>query len=396
MYNEVAVKGSDINREHPDWYDWTWQMRHRVHDAVGLGAYITATAGEEEAILKTDGIFRWNITPYYASLMDPDDPTCPVRRQVVPAMDEMAPDIVGVIDPLEEVSHSPVKNLIHNYKDRVAFCVTAECAIYCRYCLRKRMVGDAEQFMNKRELQEAIDYIAAHPEIRDVLLTGGDPLIFNESNLEWILSRIRAIHHVSIIRLGTRLPVTLPYRITDELCALLEKYHPVWVNTHFNHPKELTEDAARACDKLLRAGVPIGNQTVLLKGINDNVETMLQLVEGLVAMRVRPYYLYQAQVIGGTAAFRTSIEKGMEVMEALQGRTSGFAIPKFILDTPFGKVPLNRSYIMGRAGDHVVMKTYPGNLWAEPNPIPTDENAGLTLPSIAMPEGIATISGFEK
>lgn len=366
-------------------------MRHRVHDTPGLYAYITPTADEKKAILKTDGIFRWNITPYYAALMDPHDPSCPVRRQVVPAMSEMTPDIVGVVDPLEEVSHSPVKNLIHNYKDRVAFCVTAECAIYCRYCLRKRMVGDAEQFMNKGELQEAIDYIAAHPEIRDVLLTGGDPLIFNESNLEWILSRLRAIPHVSLIRLGTRLPVTLPYRITDALCALLEKYHPIWVNTHFNHPKELTVDAAVACDKLLRAGVPVGNQTVLLKGINDDIETMLELVEGLVAMRVRPYYLYQAQVIGGTAAFRTSIEKGMELMEALQGRTSGFAIPKYILDTPFGKVPLNRSYVMARAGDHVIMNTYPGKLWAEPNPIPPDEHTAITLPSIEMPDGIATI-----
>lgn len=392
--DDVAINQSDTNRRHPDWHDWTWQMRHRVHDTAGLHTYITPTADEQEAILKTDGIFRWNITPYYASLMDPDDSSCPVRRQVVPAMSEMAPDIVGVVDPLEEVSHSPVKNLIHNYKDRVAFCVTAECAIYCRYCLRKRMVGDAEQFMNKRELQEAIDYIAAHPEIRDVLLTGGDPLIFNESNLEWILSRLRAIPHVSLIRLGTRLPVTLPYRITDALCALLEKYHPIWVNTHFNHPKELTADAASACDKLLKAGVPVGNQTVLLKGINDDIDTMLQLVEGLVAMRVRPYYLYQAQLIGGTAAFRTSIEKGMELMEALQGRTSGFAIPRFILDTPFGKVPLNRSYIMGRSGDHVIMNTYPGELWAEPNPIPPGENAAVTLPSIEMPEGIATIQGL--
>ena len=374
----------------PQWYDWGWQMRNRIHDIESLKAYINPTQDELGAIDATTGIFRWNITPYYASLMDPDDPKCPVRQQVVPQGTEMLPDIVGVVDPLEEVAHSPVKNLIHNYGDRVAFCVTAECAIYCRYCLRKRMVGDAEQFMNKGELQLAIDYIASHPEIRDVLLTGGDPLIFNEKNLSWILERLRAIPHVHIIRLGTRLPVTLPYRITDDLCNTLEKYHPIWVNTHFNHPRELTPDAAAACDKLLRAGIPVGNQTVLLRGVNDSVEVLKALFEGLVDIRVRPYYLYQAQLIGGTAAFRTSIEKGMGIMESLRGQTSGFAIPEYILDTPFGKVPLNKSYVIGRAGDHVIMNTYQNRLWAEPNPLRANE-VSYRLPEIDMPAGIATI-----
>ena len=374
-----------------NWYDWGWQMRNRIHSVEALRAYIHPTQSELAAIAETQDIFRWNITPYYAALMDRDDAQCPIRKQVVPQRSEMEPDIVGVADPLEEVAHSPVKNLIHNYRDRVAFCVTAECAIYCRYCLRKRMVGDAEQFMNREELQLAIDYIAAHEEIRDVLLTGGDPLIFNENNLEWILSRLRAIPHVSVIRLGTRLPVTLPYRVTEALCHMLEKYHPVWVNTHFNHPKELTEDAAQACDLLMRAGIPVGNQTVLLKGINDESETLKQLFEGLVAMRVRPYYLYQAQLIGGTALFRTSIEKGMMLLEGLRGRTSGFAIPTYILDTPMGKVPLNRSYVLGRAGDHVVMNTYQNALWAEPNPLPPDEWVEGMLPEIEMPPGVATI-----
>jgi len=373
------------------WIDWGWQLRNRVHSVEALQSYVNPTPVELHAIEATKGIFRWNITPYYASLMDSDDPRCPIRQQVVPQGTESMPDIVGVIDPLEEVAHSPVKNLIHNYKDRVAFCVTAECAIYCRYCLRKRMVGDAEQFMNKAELQEAIDYIAAHPEIRDVLLTGGDPLIFNDKNLEWIIKRLRAIPHVGIIRLGSRLPVTLPYRITDSLCQMLEQYHPIWLNTHFNHPKELTADAAAACEKLLRAGVPVGNQTVLLRGINDSIETLKKLFEGLVEMRVRPYYLYQAQLIGGTAAFRTSIEKGMKIMEALRGRTSGFALPDYILDTPFGKVPLNRSYVLGRSGDHVIMNTYQEKCWAEPNPLVEGENPGYTLPEIEWPEGIATI-----
>ncbi len=377
--------------ENDQWRNWMWQMRNRVHDLDALNRYINPTTDEVEAIDATKGIFRWNITPYYASLMDADNAECPVRRQVVPRMSEMQPDIVGVVDPLEEVAHSPVKNLIHNYKDRVAFCVTAECAIYCRYCLRKRMVGDAEQFMNKTELQTAIDYIAAHPEIKDVLLTGGDPLTFNDKNLEWIISRLRAIPHVGVIRLGSRLPVTLPYRITDALCTMLAKYHPIWVNTHFNHPRELTKDAAEGIDRLLHAGIPVGNQTVLLRGINDRIETMKALLEGLVAMRVRPYYLYQAQLIGGTASFRTSIEKGLEIMTGLQGRLTGFAIPRYVLDTPYGKVPLDGTYILGRSGDHVIMKSYQGPLWAEPNPIPDGENTTYTLPQIETPEGINTI-----
>lgn len=366
-------------------------MQNRINSADELHEWITPTANELEAIEKTEDVFRWNITPYYAQLMDPDDPTCPVRRQVVPHMEELGRDIVGGIDPLGEVAHSPVKNLIHNYEDRVAFCVTAECAIYCRYCLRKRMVGDAEFFMRKGELQEAIDYIATHDEIRDVLLTGGDPLTFNESNLEWLLSRLRAIDHVEVIRFGTRMPVKLPYRITDELCALLEEYHPIWLNTHFNHPKELTDDAAAAIDRLKSAGVPIGNQTVLLRGINDDPATMKALCEGLVAMRVRPYYVYQAQLIGGTAHLRAPIEIGMHIMRQLRGRTSGFAIPTYVLDTPHGKVPLNRSYVRGRDGDHVLMETYDGTLWAEPNPVPDDVTLPLTLPRVDIPDDVDTI-----
>lgn len=377
----------------PAWRDWRAQLRHRVHDLDTLRQYLRPIPDEVAAIEATRGLFRWNITPYYAALMDPDDPGCPIRRQMVPRMDEVAPDIVGVVDPLEEVAHSPVKNLIHNYRDRVAFCVTAECAIYCRYCLRKRMVGDAGAMMRRTELQAAIDYIAAHPEIRDVLLTGGDPLTFGDRNLDWLLGQLRAIPHVEVLRLGSRLPVTLPFRITPDLCAVLERHHPVWLNTHFNHPKELTPEAAEAVERLLRAGVPVGNQTVLLRGINDDTATLKALFEGLVRMRVRPYYLYQAQLIGGTAHFRTSIEKGMALMEALQGRTTGFALPRYVLDTPFGKVPMTRSYVLGRAGDHVVMRTPRDVLWAEPNPLPPGETAALTLPAVPLPDGIATIEG---
>jgi lysine 2,3-aminomutase len=385
--SSVEARASDTT----DWHDWRWQMRNRVRSLDALRDWITPTADEAEAIEKTSDVFRWTITPYYAQLMDPDDPACPIRRQVVPTMNELAPDIVGVVDPLEEVAHSPVKNLVHNYDDRVAFCVTAECAIYCRFCLRKRMVGDADFFLRTGELQEAIDYIAAHDDIRDVLLTGGDPLTFNETHLEWLLSRLRAIDHVEIIRFGSRMPVKLPYRITNALCDLLRQYHPLWINTHFNHPKELTDDAATAIARLLDAGIPVGNQTVLLRGINDDVATMKALNEGLVRMRVRPYYLYQAQLIGGTAHLRTPIEVGMHIMRRLRGRTSGFAIPTYVLDTPYGKVPLNRSYVKGRAGGHVVMESYDGTLWAEPNPIDPDARMPLALPSISMPAGAKTI-----
>lgn len=367
-------------------------MRHRIRTEDQLRAWIDPTADELRAVDEIRDVFKWSITPYYAALMHPTDDACPIRRQVVPRMNELAPDVVGVLDPLEEVAHSPTRNLIHNYEDRVAFCVTVECAIYCRYCLRKRMVGDAEQVMRKPELQQAIDYIAQHTEIRDVLLTGGDPLTLGDANIEWILQRLRAIPHVEVIRIGSRMPVKLPYRITGELCRVLERYHPLWLNTHFNHPRELTSDAGAAIDRLLRAGVPVGNQTVLLAGINDDTETMKALCEGLVRHRIRPYYLYQAQVLGGTAHFRTPIERGIEIMESLQGRTSGFAIPRYVLDTPFGKVPLTRDYIVGRSGDRVVMRTPRGRLWAEPNPLRDGDSTTVRLPDIPFPREAATIS----
>jgi lysine 2,3-aminomutase len=287
---------------------------------------------------------------------------------VVPRLAELE-DPAGVADPLDEVAHSPVKNVVRVYGDRIAFCVNNECALYCRYCLRKRMVGEPEWAMKKRELQVALDWIRTTPAIRDVLLTGGDPLVFSDDKLDWLLGELRAIPHVELIRLGTRLPVTLPYRVTDALCRLLERRHPIWVNTHFNHPRELTADAAEAVDKLTRAGCPVGNQTVLLRGINDDVATMKALCEGLVRMRVRPYYCYQAQLLEGTSHFRVPIERGVELFRALRGRTSGFAIPLYVLDTPYGKVPLSHAYLRGREGDHVVVESYDGRIWRELNPL---------------------------
>lgn len=349
------------------WRDWTWQMQHRIRDAESLARWVRPVPDELEAIRRLADRFHFVITPYYASLMDPEDPECPLRRQVVPRTAELT-DPLGLADPLGEVGHSPVKNVIRVYPDRIAFCVNNECALYCRFCLRKRMVGDEAWSMKKRELEVAVDWIRRTPEIRDVLLTGGDPLVFSDDRLEWLLARLREISHVEIVRLGTRLPVTLPFRVTDGLCRMLEKYHPVWVNTHFNHPKELTPAAAEACDRLLRAGIPVGNQSVLLRGVNDDPVTMKALGEGLVRMRVRPYYCYQAQLLEGTAHFRVPIERGIEIFRALRGRTSGFAIPLYVLDTPHGKVPLTHPYVRGREGDCVVVETWDGKIWREPNP----------------------------
>jgi lysine 2,3-aminomutase len=342
-------------------------MQHRIRSAAELAAWVPPTDDERAAVTALADRFRFVITPYYASLMDPADRDCPIRRQVVPRLAELD-DPAGLADPLDEVAHSPVKNVVRVYEDRIAFCVNNECALYCRYCLRKRMVGEPEWSMKQRELEAALAWIRATPAIRDVLLTGGDPLVFSDDKLAWLLGELRAIPHVELIRLGTRLPVTLPFRVTDALCALLERHHPIWVNTHFNHPKELTTDAAEACDKLTRAGCPVGNQSVLLAGINDDVATMKALCEGLVRMRVRPYYCYQAQLLEGTAHFRVPIERGLELFRALRGRTSGFAIPLYVLDTPYGKVPLTYPYVRGREGDVVVVESFDGRLWREPNP----------------------------
>ncbi len=350
-----------------DWRDWGWQMRNRIRTAADLRRYVAPSADEAAAIEALATRFRFVITPYYASLMDPADPDCPIRRQVVPQRAELE-DPAGLADPLAEVAHSPVKNVIRVYRDRIAFCVNNECALYCRYCLRKRMVGDEDWAMQKRELEQALDWIARTPEIRDVLLTGGDPLVFSDAKLEWLLGRLRAIPHVELIRLGTRLPVTLPFRVTDELCRMLERFHPIWVNTHFNSPRELTADAAEACDRLLHAGIPVGNQSVLLRGINDSLEVMQELCETLVRMRVRPYYVYQAQLLEGTAHFRVPIEEGQAIFRGLRGRTSGFAIPEYVLDTPHGKVPLELPFVKGRDGDDYVVEAWDGAIWREPNP----------------------------
>ncbi|MEM7411625.1 MAG: KamA family radical SAM protein [Myxococcota bacterium] len=361
------MSGETPHPSHPRWSDWTWQMQHRIRDATSLADFLDPTPEEREGIVRLASRFHFVITPYYAGLMDPADPDCPIRRQVVPHTAELD-DSAGLADPLDEVAHSPVKNVIRVYPDRIAFCVNNECALYCRFCLRKRMVGEPDWSMKKRELEEGLDWIRATPEIRDVLLTGGDPLVFSDDRLAWLLEALRAIPHVEVVRLGTRLPVTLPFRVTPELCEMLRGFHPLWLNTHFNHPKELTPEAEEAVTRLVDAGIPVGNQSVLLRGINDDAATMKTLCESLVRLRVRPYYCYQAQLLEGTAHFRVPVEEGIELFRQLRGRTSGFAIPQYVLDTPYGKVPLAHPYWKGREGDDVVVESFDGRLWREPNP----------------------------
>ena len=360
------------------WKDWRWQMRERVSTVEQLGRYLRLSEAQRAQIRAAGAQYRWSITPYYASLMDPDDPACPLRLQQVPSVQELHDDL-GLPDPLAELDNSPVDAVVHVYPDRVAFKITNVCPTYCRYCFREYFVGNHDEHHTRAKLQQGIDYIARTRAIRDVLVTGGDPFLFSDERLDDLLGRLRAIDHVEIIRFGTRTPCTLPQRITPELCRILARHHPLWLNTHFNHPRELTPEAARACDLLLGAGIPLGNQTVLLKGVNDDVGVMRALIHGLLRMRVRPYYVFQCQLLAGTAHLRTSIERGLEVMQGLRGHLTGFGVPTYVLDTPYGKVPLAPQYLLGRAGDEVVVRTWDGHLWREPNPLDT-QHAAISLP----------------
>jgi lysine 2,3-aminomutase len=295
--------------------------------------------------------------------------------QVVPTADELFDDL-GIPDPLSETKHAPVQLIIRVYPDRLAFCVGNRCPVYCRHCLRKEtMVGKPDINFSDDMISEGIAYIGDHPEIRDVLLTGGDPLLLPDERVEDILARLRAIPHVEVIRIGSRTPCALPQRITPELCRMLSRYHPLYLNTQFNHPKEITPEAEQACARLANAGIPLGNQSVLLRGINDSVAVMKKLCQELMRIRVRPYYIYQCQILRGTRHFRTPIETGLQIMANLQGYISGLAVPKYVLDTPYGKIPLAPNYIVGREGDDMVLRSWDGHIWREPNPL-ADSSAG--------------------
>ncbi|MFC1900543.1 KamA family radical SAM protein [Chloroflexota bacterium] len=345
---------------------WKWQVDNII-DSVGvLKEYIDIDKEEEKGIELAESEFSWRVTRYYAGLMDKDDRDCPIRKQAIPQERELYDD-EGIMDPLQEEKHNPSPNVIKVYPDRIAWTVSNKCPVLCRHCLRKRMVG-REQFDFSEETRNAdLEYISKTPEIRDVLITGGDPLMHPDELIDEILGRLREIPHIEIVRIGSRTPCTMPQRITERLCRIMKKYHPLWFNTQFNHPKELTEEARIACERLANAGIPLGNQSVLLKGINDDPEVMKALVQGLVKMRVRPYYIYQAQTLKGTSHFICPVEKGIEIIRSLRGYTSGLAVPVYLLDTPYGKVPMNPETIVNRDADAVYLKTWDGNVWREPN-----------------------------
>jgi lysine 2,3-aminomutase len=336
-----------------------------------LGQFLSLTDSETAGIERVGAVYPWRITDYYARLMDPADPGCPIRKQAVPDLREL--ECFGTEDPLEEEACSPVPGVIRVYPDRIAVVTTDRCPMYCRHCLRKRFRRDAGRDLRGERLERVLAYIRGDSSIRDVLLTGGDPLMLPDAEIEAILRELRAIDHVEIIRVGTRALCTWPERITDALADLLAAYHPVWVNTQFNHPREITPEAARAADTLLRRGIPVGNQSVLLKGINDSVPVMLELIRKLVRIRVRPYYLYQAQTLSGTGHFVTPIERGLEIMRGLRGWTTGFAVPQYILDTPYGKIPLNPQCMLGRQGEYMELENWSGKTWKEWNPLPGGE-----------------------
>jgi lysine 2,3-aminomutase len=363
------------------WNDWRWQLAHRLSSVEDF-SHILHLTPDEIAGLSAPGHFHVDVTPYFASLMDPDDPNCPIRRQVIPTAQELVPFDAEMADSLGEDAHSPVAGLVHRYPDRVLMLLTTQCASYCRFCTRSRLVGDSHVMFNSASYEQQLDYIAATPEIRDVLLSGGDPLTLPQNVLERILFRLRAIPHVEVIRIGSRVPVFLPQRVTPELTAMLAKYHPLWMNIHFNHPKEITPEVEQALARLANAGIPLGSQTVLLAGINDCPNIIMSLTHKLVKNRVRPYYLYQCDLVHGAGHFRTPVAKGLEIMEALRGHTSGFAIPTYVIDAPEGggKVPILPNYMLSMSDSKVIVRNYEGFITAYTQPTDYQGHNPATCP----------------
>jgi len=355
-----------------EWNDWRWQTRNRLRTLSQLERAFHLSEEEREAIRRHQGSLPVGITPYYAAQMGESDPTEPLRRTHIPVLGEYLRAPGEADDPLGEDHDSAVPNLVHRYPDRVLFLATGFCSTYCRYCTRSRMVGEAggDYHFSTREWDRQIDYIASHPEIRDCLISGGDPLTLSTDKLEHLLSRLRAIPHLEFIRLGTKVPVVLPQRITRDLTRMLRRYHPIWMSIHFTHPAELTPEAVEACTRLADAGIPLGSQTVLLKGINDSVPVMKELVHGLLKVRVRPYYLYQCDPITGSSHFRTTVDKGIEIIEGLRGHTTGYAVPSFVVDAPGGggKIPLIPDYVVGRDGGDLLLRNFEGNVYRYTDP----------------------------
>jgi lysine 2,3-aminomutase len=371
-----------------DWNDWHWQNRNRIRSLEDLDRIVELTADERAAIQRHSGSLPVGITPYYASLLDPHDSAQGLRKTVVPQLAEYVRSAGEADDPLGEDDHSPVRGLVHRYPDRVLLLVTNFCSVYCRYCTRARMVGSAgERSVKKSDLELALEYIARTPAIRDVLLSGGDPLSLDDERLDWILTRLKAIPHVEFIRIGSKQPVVEPQRITPALVRILRKHRPVWMSLHFTHPDELTPEVAEACGRLADAGIPLGSQTVLLKGVNDDPEVMKRLMLGLLKIRVRPYYLYQCDPISGSAHFRTSVKAGIDIIRALRGFTTGYAVPTYVIDAPQGggKIPLGPEYVLGAEGDDLLLTNYAGGVYRYPNA----GGESLTIPKAASGNGAA-------
>jgi len=356
----------------PLWNDWHWQLRHRIRLLADLERLLDLSQEERTAIVQGGAMLPMGVTPYYMSLLAPRRPDDPLRRTVIPTVHEFQRTPGEADDPLGEDTHTPVPGLVHRYPDRVLLLAVGFCASYCRYCTRSRLVGHGQITPSESRLEKAIEYIRQTPTIRDVLLSGGDPLVLSEERLDWILGQLRAIPHVELIRIGTKMPAVLPQRVTLRLCQVLRQHHPLWMSLHFTHPDECTPESAIACGRLADAGIPLGSQTVLLQGINDNVATMKELVHKLLLMRVRPYYLYQCDPISGSSHFRTPVAKGLEIIEGLRGHTSGYAVPTFVIDSPGGggKVPLQPNYVVGREGDDVLLRNYEGKVFRYPDPLP--------------------------
>jgi len=353
-----------------EWNDWRWQLRHRVTKLEQLQEILQLIPEEIEGIQQSKGRLALAVTPYFVSIMDSSNPNCPIRRQAIPRIEECHLSKNDMVDPCGEDKNSPVSGLVHRYPDRVLLLVTDQCATYCRYCTRRRLVGSNERPITQVNFEEVLKYLKTHKKVRDVLLSGGDPLLLENERLEEILSRLRTIPHIELLRIGTRAPVTLPQRVTLGLVRMLKKYHPLMISIHFTHPKEITDAVRRACNELADAGIPLGSQTVLLKGINDKPYVMKKLVHELLKIRVRPYYIYQCDLAMGTEHFRTSVATGIQIIEKLRGHTTGYAIPTYVIDAPGGggKIPIEPEYVISKEKGKLVLRNYEGQVFEYPEP----------------------------
>ena len=361
-YQQISLY-KDVNPL--DWEDWRWQLKHKICAKEELAQVIKLTPDEEKGIDKARGRLSMAITPYWATLMDPEDPNCPLRRQAVPVGAEGVVSPHEMVDPCAEDRDSPAPHLVHRYPDRVLLLATDQCAMYCRHCTRRRLVGDHKEDNSPDRFDAAVEYIKSNRKIRDVLISGGDPFTLEDEEIESLIQKIRSISHIEFLRMGTRLPVTLPQRITQKLVMMLKKYSPIWISIHFNHPKEITKRSRIACDMLADAGMPLGSQTVLLKGINDRPYIMKKLMHELLQIRVRPYYIYQCDPVRGTQHFRTPVAVGINIMEKMRGHTSGYAVPIYVIDGPGGggKIPVGPNYILSQAKGKYVLRNYKGKIY---------------------------------